>query len=136
MYAHKTNRGFIALISAIVVSFVLLITVVTLGMRGITGRLYLLEIENKRSSQALAESCVSVATVKVFSDPLYVATNVPVQVGTNSCTILSVAPNTPVSGQSTVRVSGIYKKATTYLTVVIQTSNGALISQAEKATAP
>lgn len=136
MLATKHPRGFIALISAIVVSFVLLVAVVTLGMRGITGRLYLLDLERKISSQALAESCVAIATIKIANDPEYGVSNFDAQVGDDVCTILSVAPNTPNSSQATLKTRGVKDGATTYLHVVIDEVSGDVVSWKETPDAP
>ena len=133
---RATNRGFVALISAIVVSFVLLIAVVTLGMRGITGRMYLLDVERKNTSYALAESCVAIATIKIANDPDYSATNVSAPVGSETCTIVRVTPNTPTATRATLVTRGVKDGATTYLTVVIDEVSGTPVSWREIPNAP
>ncbi len=136
MHATNNPRGFIALISVIVVSFVLIIAVVTLGMRGITGRFYLLDVERKQISQALAESCVTIGILKIAVDPDYSASNVTAQVGSDTCTIVSVTPNTPVSTQATIVARGVKDGATTNLKVVVDEASATAVSWLETASRP
>ncbi len=136
MHATNNPRGFIALISVIVVSFVLIIAVVTLGMRGMTGRFYLLDVERKQISQALAESCVTIGILKIAVDPDYSATNVTAQVGSDTCTIVSVTPNTPVSTQATIVARGVKDGATTNLKVVVDEVSATAVSWLETASRP
>ncbi len=136
MHATIYPRGFISLISVIVVSFVLIIAVVTLGMRGITGRFYLLDVERKQISQALAESCVTIGILKIAVDPDYSASNVTAQVGSDTCTIVSVTPNTPVSTQATIVARGVKDGATTNLKVVVDEASATAVSWLETASRP
>jgi cytoskeletal protein RodZ len=131
MRATNSTRGFIALLSVIVISFTLLIAVVAVGYRGIVGRYQLLDLENKQASQALAESCVGVAMIEVSNSAAFSATNVTVPVGDENCTLISVIPNTPASGNSTIKTSGIKNGATTYLKVVLNSSTAGVISWQE-----
>ena len=61
MYANNmhTNRGFIALMSTIIVSAILLVVVVAGSMTGFTTRFNMLDAEAKQRSQATADACVS-----------------------------------------------------------------------------
>ncbi|MEK7063836.1 MAG: hypothetical protein AAB955_04080 [Patescibacteria group bacterium] len=136
MHATNQPRGFIALISTIVVSFVLILAVVTLGMRGIAGRLYLLDIEHKNTSYALAESCITVGIIKIANDPDYTGTNITVPVGTETCTLVAVTPNTPSASRATISARGAKSGATTHLTVVIDEATALPVSWVETANAP
>jgi hypothetical protein len=69
MYAHK--RGFVALISVIVISAVLLVLVFTLGIASFFNRFDTLDTESKRVSMALAEACASIAMLKLAQHPNY-----------------------------------------------------------------
>lgn len=70
MYAAKS--GFIALISAIVISTVLLGLALTAGASGVFSRFDALNAEYKRVSLALAESCSNAALLKVAQNYNYV----------------------------------------------------------------
>ena len=130
MRATNTKKAFIALISAIVISFTLLIAVVSVGARGLAGRFYLLDIDNKEASQALAEACVNVAFIAIANDASYSASNISVPVGSDTCTIKSVSVS---GGQSTIQTSGIVKGATTNLEVKVNSLTVAVTSWEEKA---
>lgn len=135
--SQRSGRGFIALMSVIILTVTLLLAVVALGSRGIMGRLALLDFDRKTVSQSLAESCVAVAQIYVANDANYSASGVTVPVGyQHTCTLILVSPNTPVSGQSTIKTSGIVRGATTYLKVVVNSSTLATISWLETANAP
>ena len=65
------DRGFIALISVIIIGFVLLLSVIALGGKGIAGRFNLLNLEYKNSSYQLASGCVQTAIIYIVNDPSY-----------------------------------------------------------------
>ncbi len=125
----SSKGGFIALISIIIIGFVLLISVIALGSRSIGTRFLLLDLERKDASKSLAEGCVQVAIIAIVNDPAYSASNVSVPVGSGTCTIKSVVSGTI---KTTANVSG----ATTNLQVSVDTSSGAIISWQETATLP
>jgi len=125
------NRGFIALLSSILLSVILFAAVVSLGQRGIIGRFILLEGENKKISQALAEACVQVAIISIVNDAEYTSTNVTIPVDTKTCTIVSATPNTPSAGQSRIRTKGESHSATTNLEVVVNSTTANIFSWQE-----
>ncbi len=129
------QQGFIALISVIVLGFVLMITVLTLGSRGIGSRFALLDLERKEASDALARGCVEVARVVVVNDATYeIAPSAPVhvEVGSSQCTIRSIDAGTPSSGFSLVQVSASSTGATTNLEIVVDSATGNVNSWKER----
>lgn len=91
--------GFIALMSAIVMSAILLILVTTVSTSSFYARADSLGSENKRISLGLAESCINVALLALATSTApstYSPVNLPVMVGvdaqgnTMTCTIQSV----------------------------------------------
>lgn len=66
------TRGFVALMSVIIISAVLLVLVFTLHIASFFSRFDALDTENKRISLGLAESCVSAVSLKIARDPHYV----------------------------------------------------------------
>ncbi len=130
---NKSGAGFIALVSSIIIAVILLTAVVSLGSRGIAGRFILLDIENKQVSQALAEACVQSAVIAIVNDAEHAESDVSVPVGTKTCTIVSVTPNTPISGQSTIKAKGESRGATTNLEVVADSATANFISWQEVA---
>lgn len=60
-----TQRGFIALFSVVIVSFILLLITVTLNFSSLFGRFNILDSEFKERSVNLASACVSVARLNI-----------------------------------------------------------------------
>lgn len=109
MTRHTPQRGFIALISAIIISTVLLTLAVSIGSNTFFARFDALNREYKRLSLGFAESCVTTALGNISANYNYSAANVPVSLGTlygkpATCTIASVSAGTPVGGKKTFTI--------------------------------
>jgi len=114
------QSGFIALISAIIISVLLLIIAVTIGMTGIFGRFNILDSESKERSSALAEACADMAILKLSGNKDYVLIdpddhNIPV--GSDTCDIYALS--TPRTFPITIQTRGVINKSYTNLIVVI-----------------
>lgn len=110
MKHQKPQRGFIALISAVIISTVLLTLAVSIGSNTFFARFDALNREYKRLSLGFAESCVTTALGKISGDFNYSASNVLVSLGTlygktAECTIASVSAGSPVSGKKTFTIT-------------------------------
>jgi len=103
----KNTNGYIAIISVIIISMVLLTATITLSLTGFLNRFNILEGEAKEISIGLATACVESARIKIARDLNYFGDET-INVGERSCTIISVTDN-----GSTVQVVGEYKGATT-----------------------
>ncbi len=126
MNTSEHNRGFVALISIIMLSVVLLATTLSLAQFGLANRYFLLELENKNVSVKLAEACVHIARIQVYNNPLHtVTTAVTLPVDGFECTIVSVDPD---SDESTVQARGVMGTAITNLEVVVDSNDGEFIS--------
>ena len=129
----SNKRGFIALITIIILGFVLVITVLTLGSKSIGNRFALLDFEKKDASVQLAKACIEVARVAIVNDPNYlvsIASPVTVTVGSGECEIHEV---TDSGGWKIVHATGESGGAVTNLEFVIDKSSGATISYREMA---
>jgi hypothetical protein len=125
-YIIHPQKGFIALISIMIMSVVLLATTLSLAQFGLASRFFILDLEHKSASEKLAEACVHTARISVYNDPLYNPTSpVTIPVGDKSCTILSVQPN---GNQSLVKVTATSGTATTNMQVLIDNTNGDFVS--------
>lgn len=71
MHTKNTNRGFVALMSVIVISAILLVFVFTLGVASFFNRFDTLDTESRRVSLALAEACGNMAMLKIAQDAAY-----------------------------------------------------------------
>jgi Tfp pilus assembly protein PilX len=69
--AKKNQRGFVALISVIIISAVLLFLMVTAAAIAFRGRFNTLDYENKKISVGLAEACVQTAMLKLAQSESY-----------------------------------------------------------------
>ena len=89
---RKNEKGYIALISAIITSLVLLGLSAELSSSSFALRFSSLDSEYKRESLGLAESCANIALLKLAQDPAYVPAvgGENVSVGGGSCTIAEV----------------------------------------------
>lgn len=123
---NNNEQGFVALITSIVLSCILITAAVTLNMSGFFTRSALLDSEYKERSSALSEACADTARLRIAADPTYqVASTTPQQltIGTDTCWIHSVELNTPVSGQDTIKTQGKFNEATTNLRIVVEASD-------------
>ncbi|MDR3643432.1 MAG: hypothetical protein P4L74_07480 [Candidatus Doudnabacteria bacterium] len=116
------QSGFIALISVIIISALLLAVTAALSTANYFARFNILEDEFKHHSNALAEACINFARGQVADNQGYVVvTPVSVAVGTDVCRIVSVSA---FGGQTTINTQGIYPnggpdRSYTNLTVVL-----------------
>ena len=135
---HATRSdGFIALISVIILGFVLLATVLMLGNRSIGTRFLLLDLERKDSSYQLASGCVQVAIIEIVNNSVVPASYPKLvwvdQDRTVSCMIESVA----VSGTvGTIKTTASSTGATTNLVVEWDITNEKISSWKETPTLP
>src|SRR3990167_8644157 len=113
------NNGFIALISVIVITMILLGVTATLGMKGFLDRFNILEGEAKETSAGLAAACVDAARVSISNEgATYAPTNQALclelpcigEDDDKKCFVESVIPTT---GIRTILTNSIYKGATT-----------------------
>ena len=146
---RSPESGFIALMSVIIISFVLLFAVFSIGQRGIASRFLLLDLERKIQSEELAKACVQIAIIGVANDSLYAvsaASDIEQTVDDGIfCYIHSV---TPSGGQSIIETCAIVPVpaqgtpspcssspgplgATTNLRVTIDSGTGAILSSTE-----
>lgn len=117
----KSNKGFIALMSVIIISAITMALAFTTNVSTFYSRFDALDAEYKRIAEGLAESCVDQALLKLaqsyqydpVTDPAYIATKgVPVTVDSGTCYIKSITPGATRTGNSTlvtISTQGVYK---------------------------
>ena len=132
MSSHlKTQKGFIALISILIISAVLLATTISLGQFGIASRYFILHLEQKAVSEKLADGCVHIERIKVFNDPFYeVDTPLSYPIGDEACTVFDVSAD---GNESTLEVGAQTGDAVTNLQVVVNNETGDFVSWTEVA---
>lgn len=115
----KNNSGFMALISTIIISAVLLIVAVSLSLSGFYTRSNILDSELKEKSFFLAEGCFDVALAKLSEDLLYNPSNETISLGVEECEIVSV----DTSGSHIKTQAKVNNAYTTNLRITIDTSD-------------
>ena len=128
-YHPQPQQGFIALMSAIVISVLLLAITLTLGLTGFFGRFNVLDSESKERSIALAEACGDSAILKLSQNVSYIpspAFNFATQTGgenvmvnSDKCVIVSVDTSGTLK---TIKTQAVINKAYTNLRIIIDTS--------------
>ena len=129
-YSTAGERGFVALMSVIVISAILLVLVFSLGVSSFFNRFDALDSENKRISLGLAEACVNVSMLKVAQNSGYAppAGGECVSVGGTchasgpqmTCAVCSVTSGNP----TTVITRAVYNGAFSTLQVSFDTIPG------------
>lgn len=120
MKTHTTTKGYIALITVILISASLLTTVVAVSFQGFFSRIHILESEQKEQSAYLAESCINTAILKIAQDVDYLQnTSETITVGDKTCEIVSVTNGLVFVSNRLIKAQGHFKEAFTNLAVEI-----------------
>ena len=122
-YNLETQKGFIALMSAVIISVILLLIATNLSLTSFYGRSNILDFELKERSSALAEACADTAILKLANDLGYipVAGGEDVFVGLDKCTIESVAPG--AGSEIIIHTQSDYKDYFTNLKIIVDSSD-------------
>ena len=124
----KNNTGFVALMSAIIISVILLLIVTNLSLTGFYSRSDILDSELKERSSALAEACADTALLKLANNSSYTGLGTITVFGSDTCTIETIDPNTdPI----VVNTKGIFQQATTKLNIKVDKSDLSVVSWEE-----
>ena len=130
MIKNKKNvkeSGFVALVTATVLSFVLILVAVTLNQSGFFTRRALLDSEYKERSAALAEACADNALLRLAANPSY-AGNELISIDSDNCQIRPIQQDVPAAGQITVEARALFQEATTNLRIVVNTLDLSVVS--------
>lgn len=120
----KNNSGFMALMSTIIISVILLLIATSLSLTSFYGRTNILDFELKEKSFALAEACADTAILRLAEDSSYGGNETVNVVGADKCQIESV-----VGG--TINVKADYKNYITKLEIEINSTDLSIISWQE-----
>ena len=121
------QEGYIALISAIIISSILLVVTVTLSYTAFFARYNILDSEYKERSASLAEACADVALLKLANNSGY-AGNVAVAIGTDFCSIRLLFSS---GTQTIVDTQASFQNAYTNLRLGVATSTLTVMSWEE-----
>ncbi|MEK7664229.1 MAG: hypothetical protein AAB340_02200 [Patescibacteria group bacterium] len=124
----KKKKGYIALISAIVISFLLIVITVSLGFGSFFGRFDILDSESKEKSTALAEACVSQAILEASGDTFYSRlTDFTIPISGNKCKRSSEQ----IGNEIIIKAQAEFNKSYTNLKVIIDNSDFSVVSWKE-----
>ena len=125
---QKRNSGFVALISAIIISVILLLIATNLSLTGFYDRSNILDGELKERSSALAEACADTAILKLANNPGYTGNEIITVSGSDTCNIQTINPNTdPII----IGTKAIFQNATTNLNIKVNKTDLSVVSWEE-----
>jgi hypothetical protein len=132
---RKEQNGFIALMSVIIVSMVLLLMVTTANFTGLYLRFGMLDTELKARSEAAADACVDqgllwMAENKNISFP---GTSIILN-ATDQCSIGEIATSSDANGHTLFTVQATSSSAVTNLQMTVDRSTLTIISRQELST--
>src|SRR3989344_9071610 len=118
-------KGYIALISVLLISVSLLIAVASLSFAGYLNRFVVLDAQSKEQSLAYAEACISQAMGEIARNASYSPTNFSLEVAgvPNACVIESVLPDIIVPTDRAIIARAIVNKATTKIKAIFRPSD-------------
>ncbi|MBI4086219.1 MAG: hypothetical protein HY433_03210 [Candidatus Liptonbacteria bacterium] len=126
------SGGYIALMSALIISAVMVIIVVTLSQVSFLSRINIADTYFKDKSRALAESCVNTALLDLVFNPSY-SGNETITVASDTCKIISVVPS---STGRIISAQGVFANSFTNYKVTVASNTVSLISWEEVQTLP
>jgi len=118
--ANTKNRGYIALISTIVISLILLALTANMSTAGFYARFNSLDSEYKRISLGYAESCVHAALLKLAKNNTYAPPSGGeiVSVGSEKCTIVEVISDISDPTKKRVRTQASFRGAFSNMEII------------------
>lgn len=121
-YKSIGERGFVALMSVIIISAILLVLIFTLGASSFFSRFDSLDAENKQESLGLAEACVNAAMLDIAQGDNFISEQPAVVVdSSNSKKTCRICEAT--SG-GVILTRAVYNSSYTNLSLTISTTPG------------
>ncbi|MBU6501139.1 MAG: hypothetical protein KGJ89_04615 [Patescibacteria group bacterium] len=123
----RQRGGYIALLSALIISAVVVVIILTLGQGTYLHRINIANSYFKERSRALAGACVETGLLDLTSNPNY-SGNETINVASDTCRIVSV-----VSGGTgrVISAQGIFQNSYTNYKVTVATSTVSILGWEE-----
>lgn len=118
----RKREGYIALMSAIIISVILMGLLTTLSLGGFFGRFNVLKSEFKNRSFALAQGCAEAAFLNLTENPGYTGSST-LAVASDTCIIFNI----PL-GSGVIKTQGIFQHAYTNLKLTVATNTMTIVS--------
>jgi hypothetical protein len=125
---RKNQDGFVALMSSIVISILLMAIIFSVALTDFFSRFNILDTESKEKSLNLAESCADIANLDLLSDPDTSINNRTESVGDQECTIFSAQSS---GSQYVITTQGVVNKSYTNLRITRNSATNALATWKE-----
>lgn len=116
--AYCSQKGYIALMSAVVISVLLIAITVTVGFNEFFTRFNILDSESKERSKSLAEACVDVAILD-SAKRIYYGIPKEIPVGPTSADKCMIISSQPAGSETVIKSQAEINKAYTNLKVSI-----------------
>ena len=123
------ERGFVALMSVIIIGATLLVVVIGASLTGFYSRYNVLDFELKERSASAAEACANQALLELANDATYAGGTTLSLNSLDTCRVGPVALVDP--GQKSIRIQATSSDAVTDLFVVVNTSDLSIASWRE-----
>lgn len=121
---NKHANGYIAIVSAVIITIVILTIVVSFSSSNFLGRFDSGFFEVKDSTRAIAEGCIEKALLELSNDEAYTG-NESVSVASSTCTIRPILSG---AGTKTIQTSATISDKTTNLELVVDEATFEAIS--------
>lgn len=121
-YKNNSQSGFVALMTAITLSLVLLLITITINQAGFFLRQASLGLEYKKQSSALAEACIHNALLRLAVNPAYTG-NETISVGADWCAVRPIQKDTPASGEHTIEAHAAFRTSATNIRIVADSTD-------------
>lgn len=115
---QNNHPGYIALISVLIISAVLIVLAVSISTISYFSRFNVLDMEYKKRSNALAKGCLNITLFNLSKDINYMSTE-SIGVNSESCKIFSVRHDAPVVGHITIQTKATVQNAVTNLQIIV-----------------
>jgi len=123
------ERGFVALMSVIIIGATLLVVVIGASLTGFYSRYNVLDFELKERSASTADACADKALLELANDATYAGGTL---LSLNSLDRCRVGPVNPVgSGQKSFSIQATSSDAVTNLSILVNTSDLSIASWRE-----
>src|SRR3989338_2690492 len=116
----KSQQGYVALISILIVSLVLFTVTFILSFTSFFGRSNVLDAEYKARSLSLAEACLDIALLELANDNPP-AGNSCFDIGNRNCAVISILPILPDDYPKTIQTQARFQNSYTNLEIEVNT---------------
>jgi hypothetical protein len=127
----KQPKGFIALMSVIIIMAILMLIVASTSLTGFFSRFNILDSELKERSSAIASACVDEALLQLANDSSWGGNATTTLPGGEQCYVGLVQNNVPAAGQKTLKTRAFYSNFYTNLKVTIDSASLSVLSWQE-----